>query len=113
MTRKDYIAIGTALAQALAEATSREKVDGIKSAMEHISHAFQIDNERFRPQQFESYVLDKAGLSGEEKSPLKNIKKFLKEREGKDLITVIHELKHKFSLTDKGAHYVLKELGYI
>lgn len=64
MTRKDYVLIVTAIAQAMAEATSREKVDGVKSCAEHISHALQIDNPRFMAKKFNSFIMKKAGMAG-------------------------------------------------
>jgi hypothetical protein len=55
MTRKDYEVIGVALAQAYAEASGKEW-EGVKKCIEHISHALQVDNERFQPSKFVKFI---------------------------------------------------------
>jgi len=57
MTRKDYELIATALAQALDEAQGAKEDHGVKSCIEHISHALQIDNSRFQPDRFRQFIV--------------------------------------------------------
>lgn len=55
MTRKDYEVIATALAQSYVESSTSER-KGVGRAIEHIAHALQVENERFLPKKFHSYI---------------------------------------------------------
>lgn len=60
MTRSDYELIATALAQAWAESSVPE-AHGVRKAIEHISHALQIENSRFQPGRFARYIQQVCG----------------------------------------------------
>jgi len=61
MTRKDYEIIATALAQAWAESSVPE-AHGVKKAIEHVTHALQVDNSRFQPARFMKYIQHQCGM---------------------------------------------------
>lgn len=56
MTRKDYVIIATALAQAKAEATSASVRMGVDSCIEHITHALQVSEPRFQASKFKTFI---------------------------------------------------------
>ena len=55
MSRKDYILIATAIAQAYREARGAEK-EGVEKVLEHMAHALQVDNPAFKTDKFVQYV---------------------------------------------------------
>jgi hypothetical protein len=56
MTRKHYVIIATAIAQAYAETKTADERRGIDRAIEHISHALQIENPQFRELTFKKLI---------------------------------------------------------
>ena len=56
MTKKDYVLLATAIAQAYAEASGPQEKRGIDKVLEHVEHALQIDNSRFSPSRFRSFI---------------------------------------------------------
>lgn len=56
MTRKDYIVIATALAQARSESANSSVNMGVDSCIEHICHALQVTEPRFDAQKFKTYI---------------------------------------------------------
>jgi hypothetical protein len=56
MTKKDYEILATALAQAYTEAGDSAERKGVASSIEHICHACQIENPRFKERTFKKYV---------------------------------------------------------
>ena len=58
MNRIDYEIVATALAQAFVEANAGGEQRGVKACIEHVSHAFQIYNEKFSPANFMKYITD-------------------------------------------------------
>ena len=56
MTKKDYIVIATAVAQAWKEQQTASGRRGVDSCLEHLAHALQIQNPKFNPDIFYAYV---------------------------------------------------------
>lgn len=58
MTKKDYVIIATAIAQATRELKAQDSAKkAVDSVIEHVSHALQIDNPNFNPSTFKAYII--------------------------------------------------------
>jgi hypothetical protein len=59
MTRKDYVLIATAIAQAASETTDAKVIDGMNRVTEHLCHALMVENPMFNTQKFVKYIQTK------------------------------------------------------
>jgi hypothetical protein len=57
MTKKDYVLIATAIAQCVKEVKATDTAKRAVSCMvEHLTHALQIENPKFDPKKFQSFI---------------------------------------------------------
>ena len=56
MTRKDYVTIGHAFAQAFHETDNKSHAEGIMLALDSVSEALKLDNSGFNEHTFRKFI---------------------------------------------------------